>query len=115
MSSGERPIGAAKGTQPDTEALCRPPPPPLLLPLPRVQCRACCMPRVPCMPHPLLPSPFDIVAQAEVELTRLADDLRILIETANAPIFGIDVEGRANEWNQKVCQGSAGQGEGPPV
>ena len=29
MSSGERPIGAAKGKQPDTEALCQPPPPPL--------------------------------------------------------------------------------------
>ena len=28
MSSGERPIGAAKGKQPDTEALCHPPPPP---------------------------------------------------------------------------------------
>ena len=28
MSSGERPIGAAKGKQPDTEALCQPPPPP---------------------------------------------------------------------------------------
>ena len=27
MSSGERPIGAAKGKQPNTEALCRPPPP----------------------------------------------------------------------------------------
>ena len=27
MSSGERPIGAAKGKQSDTEALCRPPPP----------------------------------------------------------------------------------------
>ena len=27
MSSGERPIGAAKGKQPDTEALCQPPPP----------------------------------------------------------------------------------------
>ena len=25
MSSGERPIGAAKGTQSDTEALCQPP------------------------------------------------------------------------------------------
>ena len=33
MSSGERPIGAAKGKQIDTEALCQPPPPgpPLLL------------------------------------------------------------------------------------
>ena len=28
MSSGERPIGAAKHKQPDTEALCQPPPPP---------------------------------------------------------------------------------------
>ena len=27
MSSGERPIGAAKGKQSDTEALCHPPPP----------------------------------------------------------------------------------------
>ena len=30
MSSGERPIGAAKGKQSDTEALCHPPPPPAL-------------------------------------------------------------------------------------
>ena len=28
MSSGERPIGAAKGKQSDTEALCQPPPNP---------------------------------------------------------------------------------------
>ena len=28
MSSGERPIGTAKGKQSDTEALCHPPPPP---------------------------------------------------------------------------------------
>ena len=28
MSSGERPIGATKGKQSDTEALCQPPPPP---------------------------------------------------------------------------------------
>ena len=27
MSSGPRPIGAAKGKQSDTEALCHPPPP----------------------------------------------------------------------------------------
>ena len=35
MSSGERPIGAAKGKQSDIEALCQPPPqdpPPPLLP-----------------------------------------------------------------------------------
>ena len=30
MSSGERPIGAAKGKQSDTEALCQPPPPPVV-------------------------------------------------------------------------------------
>ena len=30
MSSGERRIGATKGKQPDTEALCQPPPPPPL-------------------------------------------------------------------------------------
>ena len=29
MSSGERPIGAAKGKQPNTKALCHPPPPPI--------------------------------------------------------------------------------------
>ena len=28
MSSAERPIGAAKGKQSDTEAFCQPPPPP---------------------------------------------------------------------------------------
>ena len=33
MSSGERPIGAAKGKQSDAEALCQPPPPPPTLPL----------------------------------------------------------------------------------
>ena len=27
MSSGERPMGAANGKQPNTEALCQPPPP----------------------------------------------------------------------------------------
>ena len=27
MNSGERPIGTAKGKQPNTEALCQPPPP----------------------------------------------------------------------------------------
>ena len=31
MSSGERPIGAAKGKQSDTEVLCQPPPPPPVL------------------------------------------------------------------------------------
>ncbi|MCP4480374.1 MAG: PAS domain S-box protein, partial [Planctomycetaceae bacterium] len=31
---------------------------------------------------------------------QIADDLTILIDTANAPIFGIDADGNVNEWNQ---------------
>jgi PAS domain S-box-containing protein len=34
------------------------------------------------------------------EMEHVALDLRRLIETANAPIFGIDREGLFNEWNQ---------------
>jgi len=30
----------------------------------------------------------------------LADELTRLIDTANAPIFGIDMQGKVNEWNQ---------------
>ena len=32
----------------------------------------------------------------------LANDLRQLIDTANAPIFGVDAQGRVNEWNLKA-------------
>jgi len=35
------------------------------------------------------------------EMTRVAEDLTQLIDTANAPIFGIDNEGNVNEWNKK--------------
>ena len=56
MSSGERPIGAAKGKQSDTEALCQTPPPPSYslslwahtLCLSRV-CLECCLRHV-CVP-----------------------------------------------------------------
>lgn len=34
---------------------------------------------------------------------QVADDLTSLIDTANAPIFGIDIEGRVSEWNRKVA------------
>ena len=27
-----------------------------------------------------------------------------MIETANAPIFGIDISGRVNEWNRKAAE-----------
>jgi len=38
------------------------------------------------------------------EQLSLADDLQRLIETANAPIFGVDSEGRVTEWNRKAAQ-----------
>jgi PAS domain S-box-containing protein len=41
--------------------------------------------------------------QAEEQLTRVANELTALIDTANAPIFGIDANGLVNEWNQKAA------------
>jgi len=38
--------------------------------------------------------------EARSEQARIADDLTSLIDTANAPIFGIDAEGNITEWNQ---------------
>jgi len=35
---------------------------------------------------------------------RVANDLMALIDTANAPIFGIDTEGLVNEWNQSAAR-----------
>jgi len=37
------------------------------------------------------------------EQQRVADDLQRLIETANAPIFGVDTEGRVTEWNRMAA------------
>jgi PAS domain S-box-containing protein len=42
--------------------------------------------------------------RAEVELHRVAADLTRLIDTANAPIFGIDKDGKVNEWNQTAAK-----------
>jgi PAS domain S-box-containing protein len=42
--------------------------------------------------------------QANAEQQRVADDLSRLIETANAPIFGVDVEGKVTEWNRKASE-----------
>jgi PAS domain S-box-containing protein len=36
------------------------------------------------------------------EMERVAQDLTLLIDTANAPIFGIDAQGKVNEWNQQA-------------
>jgi PAS domain S-box-containing protein len=40
---------------------------------------------------------------AKAALVR-SDDLTALIDTANAPIFGIDANGLINEWNQKAAR-----------
>ncbi|MFT7009411.1 MAG: PAS domain S-box-containing protein [Colwellia sp.] len=42
--------------------------------------------------------------ELENESAQTAKDLMILIDTANAPIFGIDNEGKVNEWNQKSAE-----------
>jgi PAS domain S-box-containing protein len=38
------------------------------------------------------------------EMERVAQDLTLLIDTANAPIFGIDANGKVNEWNKKSAE-----------
>ena len=42
------------------------------------------------------------IKQSQAELARVANDLTLLIDTANAPIFGIDADGLVNEWNRKA-------------
>jgi PAS domain S-box-containing protein len=49
----------------------------------------------------------ELAFQAELknhrsEVESLAKDLALLIDTANAPIFGIDDQGLVNEWNQQA-------------
>ncbi len=41
--------------------------------------------------------------QVEIEKTRVAQELQTFIDTANAPIFGIDAQGLVNEWNNKAA------------
>jgi len=41
---------------------------------------------------------------AEAEKAQMASERSTLIDTANAPIFGIDVYGRINEWNKKSAE-----------
>ena len=50
--------------------------------------------------------PF-VSAQSEAEvaqLAKIANELTQFVDTANAPIFGIDTERRVNEWNQRSEQ-----------
>ena len=42
--------------------------------------------------------------KSAIELHRVAGDLTRLIDTANAPIFGIDKDGKVNEWNQTAMK-----------
>ena len=42
--------------------------------------------------------------RVEVEKTRVAQELQTFIDTANAPIFGIDAKGLVNEWNNKAAE-----------
>ena len=44
------------------------------------------------------------LARVRAEQERIAEDLTRLIDTANAPIIGIDAEGRVNEWNQTAAR-----------
>jgi len=44
-----------------------------------------------------------IMRKALTDTKTVAEDLSRLIETANAPIFGVDVEGRVTEWNQNAA------------
>ena len=34
----------------------------------------------------------------------MANELRQLVDTANAPIFGIDNNGAVNEWNEMTAE-----------
>ena len=43
------------------------------------------------------------VKQAQAAQHQIAAELTQFIDTANAPIFGIDIGGRVNEWNQQAA------------
>ena len=43
------------------------------------------------------------LTNAKAEQERVAEDLSRLVDTANAPIFGVDEYGRINEWNQQAA------------
>ena len=42
------------------------------------------------------------LSQVMATSKRVADDLTCLIDTANAPIFGIDTNGKVTAWNAKA-------------
>ena len=38
------------------------------------------------------------------DVSAMANELRQLVDTTNTPIFGIDVHGNVNEWNDKTAK-----------
>jgi PAS domain S-box-containing protein len=42
--------------------------------------------------------------QAAMEKTRVAHEMKTFIDTANAPIFGVDCQGLVTEWNNKAAE-----------
>jgi len=42
--------------------------------------------------------------KVEIEKANVAQELQTFIDTANAPIFGIDENGLVNEWNNKSVE-----------
>ncbi|CAK0837077.1 unnamed protein product [Prorocentrum cordatum] len=44
------------------------------------------------------------IAASRDEVTAVAEDLRRTIDHANAPILGIDTQGRVTEWNRKMAE-----------
>lgn len=42
--------------------------------------------------------------ERDAAICSIARELRQLVDTANAPIFGIDVNGNVNEWNDKTAE-----------
>ena len=40
----------------------------------------------------------------ERAIQAMANELRQLVDNANAPIFGIDIHGNVNEWNAKTAE-----------
>jgi len=46
----------------------------------------------------------DVTGMALHDRASMSRELRQLVETANAPIFGIDIHGNVNEWNNKTAE-----------
>lgn len=47
---------------------------------------------------------FTTLRQAVFEVSSAADDMKRIVEYANAPIFGIDADGKITEWNRKLTE-----------